>query len=696
MLRQTLPLLLAFVPITVNAQTQTPILIQSGGAIQIPVPAGANAPRIQVLIAGSNTILDDERANIKDGVANGRLEADPGTYDVRLVTNDKNRTPISASFSFQIPGFKREAGRWLFNGSPIVYAGTNPATATTFLPNLRRDKKTKLPLSSATNGALKWDVAELRLNPYTKDSGVAALNGLLASNPAQTLLGIEVGEEIGPASTNFTPYDPVASTADWKSLRAALDAKSPDVALVLEAATMPLIGLDRAAQRLETLSPLADAIVVPCGQPALDDRRMGQLSSNDQTLLKIARRNVEESPNFDLPVFASFSVTPSASDTLRAFQSGASNIIVPEGASNPVLDVISSQSARFTGAVTLEDVGLRVADFDRFAPHLRRAGRSPLLGRLPGEGNSDSKDNGKNAESLMVAFSASTDVSILDKVEKAVKIGATIYCEGTLPPALLPRWAEITKTQIAPLTNPQKAIVTLSDPWFWGTINDKNFDVSQSVAVTVKPSISAQTKDVKGLAREVIARPIARFTDDSNAIMLCPVDKGRIIWAPFDVSPPVGFGRVRTKIGLGLIYDNDLTPANSLYGPILSSYYAALAGAMQAGLAEYSATKGDASNVSVNLRAIPADPKDPKSTAISLIAFFNSSDEEIDLNAEVRGNGNYALDLMTSKTVPVKVRDFGIRMTLQIPPNGFRWLAIAQDEQAWNNTGKSAVKAQIR
>ncbi len=686
MLRQTLPLFLVLAPIAAYAQTQAPppVLIQSGAPIQIPVPAGADKPYLQVLLAGSNTVLDNERANIQNGVATARLEADPGTYDVRLVTGDKARTPIGPVRTFQIPGFKREFGRWVFNGSAVAYEGTNPPTLTSTLPTLRRDKKTKLPASVATSGAVKWDV---------RSFGAEFLGDVRTTQNASGVLVPGV----------------VSAKTDFQKKQAELDASNPNGALLL---TEPYLSQALQPQEeayIDVLAPLVDGIVVDYTAP--DDASLASLPSSSlpNPLLKVARRNVEESPNFDLPVFARFYRPVPDSQMLRAFQDGAANLIVPDGTSSPFLDVLTRQSARFSGAVTLEDVGVRIDDFDRFAPFLRRAGRVPLLARLPGEGNGIKKDDDKSAESLFVSFDSTTDVNLLARIERAAKVGATIYCEGTLPPALFSRWNDITKTQVTALPIPKKSTVTLTDPWFWGTIGDQNFDVTQSVTVTVKPSLAAQTHDVKGEARETVARPIARFNDDPNAIMLCPVDKGRIIWAPFDISsdrlsPTLAASSIRTprtQIG-GVIYENDLSPtdqpfvASNVSFPFLTAYYAAVAGAMQPSLAEYTATKGDASAISVALRAIPATPNNPKSSAISLIAFFNSSNEPVDLNANVRGNGNYALDLMNNQAVPIKVRDFGTRMTLQIPANGFRWIALAKDEQAWNDAGKNGTKAQLR
>ena len=632
MLRRTLPFLLVFAPLI--ARAQTPTTIQAGQTIQIPVPSDAGKVRLQLLSAGTNLVLDDARARLDNGVAVARLDADPGTYDVRVVSNDKARTPLGPVARFQIPGFKREAGRWLFNGSPVVVEGANPATVTSFVPNLRRDGKVKLPVVMATGGVLKWDVQQL-------------MNNILPPPPNRLRLGIETTGDI-------------------------FGSKRTDAAYIASPTT---------ARDVEQFAPQADALVI-----------------NNLTILKIARRNVEEAPNFDLPVFAQFQTAPSPTESLAAFQAGASNIIVPDGATNPVLDVLTRQAVRFTGAVTLEDVGLRAKDFDRFAPILRRAGRVPLLGRLPGEGNGEKKSDEKSAESLFVAFDGATDAATLDLIERAAKVGATIYCEGALPPALFNRWSDITKVQIAALPAPKRATLTLAEPWFWGTLNDANFDVSQTLTVSVKPSLAAQTKDVKGQARETVARPIARFNDDPNGILLCPIGKGRVIWAPFDVyvQPmlkvlPI-ISRQRQRISDGLLIDTDLSPL----ALDKTAYYAAVAGAMQPALVEYAATKGDASGVSVALRALPADPTNPKTSAVTLVAFFNQSRAPVDLEANVRGDATYALDLMTDQPVPVKVRDFGSRLSLSVPANGFRWLALAKDASAWNDAGKGKVRARLR
>ncbi|RYE44355.1 MAG: DUF2442 domain-containing protein, partial [Hyphomicrobiales bacterium] len=82
------------------------------------------------------------------------LETDPFITDVRVddamlhVSLDDGR-----ELSVPLEWFPR-----LFNGSPVVYEGTNPPTLSSSLPGLRRDKKTKLPASVATNAEVKWDL----------------------------------------------------------------------------------------------------------------------------------------------------------------------------------------------------------------------------------------------------------------------------------------------------------------------------------------------------------------------------------------------------------------------------------------------------------------------------------------------------------------------------------------------------------
>lgn len=662
MLRQTLPLFLLLSPLAARAQTSAPFVIASGSQIQVPVPPSADRPRLQVLLAGSTSVLDDERVQVQNGVALARLEADPGTYDVRVVSNDKARTPLGSARRFCIPGFKREAGRWLFNGSPVVYAGQNPAPLTSFVPNLRRDKKVKLPLVIPTNGMLRWDV----LAP-----------GAPGGDTKRLFLGVEGVAVAALGSTRSGGY--VLPSVTSRGV-------NPIAATILFAPPGQPLRL------LEDLAPQADAVVV---------------SGNSQTLFKIARRNAEEAPNFDLPIFAAFQSAPSPFDELQAFQAGASGLIVPEGTSNSVLDVLSRQSARLSGAVTLEDVGVPAKDFERFAPVLRRAGRVPLVARLPGEGNGAKRSDDKIAESMLISFDQTTDLATLDKIERATKVGATIYCEGALPPALWPRWSEITKVQIAPVPAPKTQTLSLGDPWFWGTINDQNFDVTQTLALTVKPSITKQVKDVKGQARETVARPIAHFNADPNGIMLCPVGRGRIIWAPFDVSPNLQLLQTTLstrKVQVGsLLYDNDIKPTDRLLADpaqmssgLQTAYYAAVAGAMQPSLVSYDVTRGEGSGVSVALRATRTDPNDAQSVSATLVAFFNSSSEPVDLDASVRGNGAFALDLETDQPLPAAVRDYSTRLALTVPANGFRWIAIAKDAQTWADIGKGSVRARLR
>jgi hypothetical protein len=705
MIRQSLPLFLVLTPLVARAQTPTapPIVIASGAQIQIPVPATSDKVRLQVLVGGSTSVLDDERANVQNGVAVARLEADPGTYDVRVVSGDKARTPLGFSRRFFIPGFKREAGRWLFNGSPVVYAGQNPAPTTSFLPNLRRDKKTRLPVVIPTNAPLKWETvrvnlpvdATLNANDLRAQLTAALTNGTKVAVEVALIrtdtLGLSKGYKDSPGF--LTPVEVDRVRSNWQIVRQMATQINPDAALVTVADRIYLDGILSVQQSVTSSTDAVNVVV-------------HESDGSYVNLIKIARRNAEEAPNFDLPVFAQFLSAPSPSDELQAFQSGASGLIVPEGTSNLVIDILNRQSARLSGLVTLEDVGLLARDFDRFAPVLRRAGRVPLLARLPGQGSGEKKSDDKIAESLFVSFDSSTDDATLVKIERAAKVGATIYCEGALPSPLWKRWSEITKLQIAP-AEAKTQTLSLDDPWFWGTINDQNFDVTQTLALTVSPSVSAKIKEVKGEARETVARPIAHFNGDPNGIMLCPVSKGRIIWAPFQVTsnlPLLSVTLSRGRVAVGsLLYDKDIAPTDRLMADpaqmssgIQTAYYAAVAGAMQPALVSFEATRGDASGVSVALRATRLDPDDPKSVSSTLVAFFNSSNAPVDLQASVRSDGAYVLDLESDQPIAAKVRDFSTRMALTIPANGFRWIVVAKDAKTWADVGKGSVRAQLK
>jgi hypothetical protein len=48
------------------------------------------------------------------------VQASPGRYEIRLVSNDRNRTPLSEPAPLVVPGIDREPGWWLLNGSPFV------------------------------------------------------------------------------------------------------------------------------------------------------------------------------------------------------------------------------------------------------------------------------------------------------------------------------------------------------------------------------------------------------------------------------------------------------------------------------------------------------------------------------------------------------------------------------------------------
>ena len=284
---------------------------------------------------------------------------------------------------------------------------------------------------------------------------------------------------------------------------------------------------------------------------------------------------------------------------------------------------------------------------------LRAAGRVPLVGQLPDEKN-------PKGESNMILLDDSTTSSTLDGIKTAATAGNTVYLEGLPAPALYGKMGDITGTQLRALSAPREDVLTLDDPWSWGAISGREFNVTQRVSLTIKQSLAAQTKEEKGLAIETVPRPTAKLTGDPNGWMICPVGKGRIFWMP-----------------------QTFRDANR---PDLTGYYAAVAGAMQPALV---ALDGERAEVRVALRATQGQT--------ALLGLFNEGATPAKLSVGLRGDATYALDMLSEKTIPNRVIGFQTKFDIEVPSGGYRWLALSSSAEILEQEREfKRVKARLK
>ena len=609
---------IAVAPTVALPTTSLPIVV-SGGNVAVPVSTSESKVRLR--LRNGAAYLDEETVKREGNLATPRLDAEPGLYTIRAFAPGKNGALVGTPLQVVVPGLRREAGVWLFNGSLwIAKTAPNANAPTTFLGDLKRGGKTKLPVSDATPNLLGWNAVPLDPN----SGGVTPASG----GPAVGYLLNASGEMTDAA----------------QKLRDA--GRGQALLLGVDAATDPLL----AARQLENAARESDALVLKfdAAKPFVP-----QLWP-----LKMARRMAEETPEYDLPIFADVSGGGfSDAQLLEIFQNGATGFLSAPAAIEPTwARAWDANSNWLSGAVTIEDMGVlpsRSPRLETLLTDLRAGGRIPLVGQLP---------NAKNpkGESLFALLDDQTTPETLDGLKKAATQGQTLYLEGLPAPALYAQLGEITGTQIKPLAAPRDETLILDDPWIWGALNGREFAVTQRVSVEIKKSMAAQLKEQKGLALETIARPAGKLAGDPNGWLVAPVGKGRIFWMPHD-------------------FDTAQTPD-------FAPYYAAVAGGMQSALVSLG---GDSANVRVALRATQGQT--------SLLGLFNPNGTPVKLSVAVRGDAKIGADLLSDKTLDTQVTGYTTQFETTVAAGGYQWLALAATQEDFDKErALKRVKARLK
>ncbi|PQV64921.1 hypothetical protein B1R32_103188 [Abditibacterium utsteinense] len=577
------------------------------------------------------------------------------------------QTPLASSNSrnparvLGAPGVRREAGAWLFNGSIFVAPGENLGApgGPVFMSNLRRDKKNKLPLflPASTRAPLNWATLPLpdfrTLSAPGFDFAALQLQLITRFGAARAQGRVYVGWSLpmGQLSNGVAlpPLQKDAATTILKRLRAVLDAVAPDSALVVEVETArnPL----GCALDLDALAPSCDAVLL----------RVNGENSGDFWPLKMARRNAEEQKDFDLPIF----VAPSAADNstpisesrwLEFFMGGATGFVLPDAQTPSWAGAVARNSGLFTGAVTLEDAAvlpsLNPQTF-RLVAQLRAAGRVPLVGRLP----ADDGRGAKNGESLFAILDDQTSLETLNGLDKAARAGNTLYLEGApnlKNPALLTKMSDMTSTTIEILPTTKNEVLTLSDPWMFGSVRGREIGVTQHLKWTTKTSLAAQTRKKKG---EDLLEPFsaAKLANDENGLLIAPLGKGRIVWL---AHTPVG------------------APADEA---ARRSFYAAMAGNLQGALASFGfdSLEENIRNGGAVYLALRASK-----TGTPIVALFNEGGSDAKISLSARSDAPVAIDLSTDREIAATVSGYSSNVKVTVPARGFVWLAFGATRAA--------------
>jgi hypothetical protein len=552
---------------------------------------------------------------------------------------------------------RREVGNWLFNDSIFVTKAPNIGVPSSppFIPSLRRDAKTKLPLfrSVATRGPLNFHTFAL---PSLRDMmapgyDFAALQArLMAQLSREQVNGtVYVGWSLPTSSQPLNLAPPAPFTKEQvqpllKQLRTVLDAVARDSALILDIRASDT----SAVSDIDAVAPLCDAIVLKTN---ISDAR-------ELWPLKMARRVVEEQKSFDLPIFVQLIGATTErrkwdAQLLEFYMGGATGIILPLGVTTePWVPAWEAATRRnpglFNGAVTLEDAAILPSpnpQILKMFSDLRAAGRIPLAGRLPA--------NDRIGESLFMVLDNQTTLESLNAIDKAVRAGNALYIEG-LPnltnKALMMKLADMTGTDIEILPTARVESLNLEDPWWFGSARGLEMAVSQRVKWTLRSTLAGQTRVKKGEADE---KPYAaaKLATDPNGVLVAPLGKGRLTWLPHTLTTQ----------------DND---------PARRAYYSAIAGSLQASLVKwkFASVEDETRNggqVHVALRASAGNTP--------IVAVFNDADTDVNLSFSARSDATLALDLLTNQSLPATVVGYTSTVNLTVPAHGFRWLAYGKN-----------------
>jgi hypothetical protein len=679
---------------------------------------------------------------LRNGVFSAQMtvQADPGQYEVRLVSNDRNRTPLSEPAPLLVPGVDREPGWWLLNGSPFTRSAEQnsaaaPANAPLFIPGLKRDvsgkgKKPTANIRVPANEPVQWRVLNLpdslvRLVQPDYDFGALETQAQNRIREARArgernLLGFTL------YSSGGIPDDTPAAFNAMRRLREILQRLAPEAALILKVndESYQLLG----ARGTSATLAMCDAIVleVPSNVTHEVDPGSGFIWN-----VKALRRFAEEQSNYDLPIFVQIpprSVSASSSDEdrntaildqiwLDTWMSGATGIIESatstqnEPPFNLWQQIVTRNMPLFINAVTLEDIGIlpdpSVVDGSQIFEYgeLRLSGRIPLIARL----NPQKKGA---PESFMLWF-ANRQVSnaTIEKIRAVANAGARIYLEGTPlldengKPAPW-RLSTLVGADVKPLSQDElgqrdsrHAAMTLQDGWMFGTLRGQRVEVRQSVSVKLRENIPG-TKNIKEQrGKDVLTGPrvAATLKDGSPALIINPVGKGEVIWAPHRLFPFVPQPRAIYSAHVNAPV-NIPASENTTTGEILNvdrsapeeRYYAAVSAYIQPSLVSIRGTNLQTAGAEAVRMALRRSPK-----GTLLLALFNASSRPAEVAAAVEGVAGGALDLATERELPVSSRGFQSEARVTIAPRGWKLIAFGATRKALDDE-RNAPRLQAR
>lgn len=715
---QTLPLL----------EVSPPVLgADRGLLLSLPDAPPKNA-RIAVYEKSRPTKLAEIKKNFT--LQNGRwstpvrLEADPGRYELRIVADDKLRTPLSADAGVLVPGIVREPGWWLLNGSPFIemlgQTNTPPAIdAPLFIPGLKRDgKKFERKVFTSSGAPIRWKTFELpslQEIVEAKNYDYAALQSRLAQEieaarlkGERNFLGFSVANRKsysagGEAPFRITPPLAAASAREaLMRLRQITNALQPEAALIYQTTFGENNEAD-VTRVMEECAALCDAIVLRPG--SLTGYFPGVVTSWN---IKVARRIAEEQAHYDLPIFlispwrakervgeSSILIRPRdvflETPLTDFWMSGATGGVLHEPHADNALSALNRTVQRnaslFIGSATLEDTGfflwpqtkflnlrLRLSEDDDddddssstvgagdLYSHLRSAGRIPLAARI------QQKQGKKIPESFLTILGDTINGETIEKLRIAANGGARIYLEGS--PKIegdVARWNALVGATSTPLaaSEGKNAQLVLDDPWMFGTSRGKEILVRQTTTVSLNPPVAKPKKDELEKGKDILTEPrvVARLKDGTPGLILNPVGEGEVLWSP-----------------------HRSVHSNSTH---LSSFYHAIAAHLGTGLVKIRAAQGESTPpVRVALRRSPE--------GAWLIGLFNGSTLPTPILLEANHFAGVALELAAEKELSLQTRGNRSFVETTVPASGWQIIALGESRKVLDEE-RFAPRSKVR
>jgi len=680
----------------------SPSVLPADGTVTVSLPAdfptSKKKLRLGIWEQGRTAYVGDiqREFTLRDGKlqATVRVEGDPGSYELRLLTNDKRGAALSQPAKIILPGIQREPGWWLLNGSPFYTSALMngaPATGSTaplFVAGLKRDLNSKAKVAPrnvrvAGMELLPWRTFNITPSAGMNDGpvlpqGIPLLEivkpdfdfNALSSRLSQALAQARAAGQanylgITVQGGGLTASQQEAAKAAIGKLRGVINQVAPEAALILR---MP-VGEPKyhavLVNAIDAVAPMVDAVEFIT-------------SGSEHTWpIKAARRVAEEQANYDLPLFIHRPPAavggrligtvlrtgqPEERHLLGMWMGGATGLALQPGDEMPRwAEIVTRNSALFIRSVTFEDIGLLPApladgvvdeETPRFYTTLRSLQRIPLLAR------SDSRSGGR--ESFFVSLGEKISREAIAELRSSVSGGGRIYVEGSPETANADDATSLSTllggTVKRTAGSPKQTSLAMDEPWMFGLSGGLKLGVSQQGEVTpIIGTVAGQAKSEKG--KDVLTGPrvVAKLADGTPGLIINPVEKGEVVWLPHRI-----------------VLD---TP-----NPAVRYYYTSIAAYLQAALVQVRTVDGKKpglDDVTVALRA--------SSKGTIIVALFNGKREPIEVAATMNARAETAFDLDTEKELPFERRGNHGTFRVTIPGNGWKLVALAGTRKEFDN-----------